>query len=291
MKVAVNETTVFVMDFYLKAIKEILAKVSAGNASAAVSMIDRLGLSCLFVQTQVIQSVQLGEFANSDAVISFLKELPCDSKLSSSNVQLLYEGELIRQFQVLFEDPSLLGYLSHQPNLKTTMWNIDDSGIFLAPELLIRIAWSADNEFSKPGQCPPHNRYDDGTCGYSIDNEEQAQKLFTDSGIKRSKFEIIKTQDGRLVSWSRYFPRVVRGLLAEADVIYYFTSFYCSGKADFSGITFPYLAGVRDEDLQGSSIPWKAAFLTRPDRIRPMTDEYEEEAEEDVPPHLMWLGY
>ncbi|UXR65241.1 ankyrin repeat domain-containing protein [Bdellovibrio bacteriovorus] len=284
----VNETTAFVLEFYLKKIKEILEKVVAGNMDAALSAVDRTGLSCLFVQSQVIQSVQLGEIAGSEAIINFLRKVRCEQRLSSSNIQMLYEAELIRQFQALFEAPALLGYLSYQPNLKTTMWNIDNSGIFLAPELLIRIAWSEDNEFLKVGQCSPSGRSDHEPCGDNLDEDDRVQKIITASGIKKSRFEIIKTLEGKVASWSRYYPREVRPILAEADVIYFFTSFYCSGKADFSGVTFPYLAGVKDEDLLGESIPWKAALLTRPDSIPPLTDEYEEEPEKDIPPDLIW---
>nr|BFD58710.1 hypothetical protein CKG001_08170 [Bdellovibrio sp. CKG001] len=288
IKVEASETTVFVLDFYLKAIKEILTKVSEGNVNAALSTIERVGLSCLFVKSQVIQSIQMGEVASSDAVMGFLKKIPCAEELGSSQVQLLYEGELIRQFQSLFAEPVLLAYLSHHPNLKSTMWNIDNSGIYLAPELLIRIAWSADNEFLKEGQCSIHRRIEHAACAYDLDEDEKVQEIVATSGIKRSKFELIKTLDGKVVSLNRFYPRDVRPLLVESDVIYYFTSFYCSGKADFSGVLFPYLAGVKDEDLVGARIPWKAAFLTQPDRIRPLTDEYEEEPEKDVPPHLIW---
>nr|BFD67951.1 hypothetical protein HAGR004_29730 [Bdellovibrio sp. HAGR004] len=275
MQISFSETEQFLSNVYANSVSEILAKIKNGDIRGFTARVGLYGMSCLLLKTQLIQSVQLGELSDMGKAVEFIERLPCDEQLKSGSLHILYEAELIRQFQRLFEDPRLLGYLSRQPQLKTTMWDIDSSGILMHPNLLFRIALSEDNLFLKGDQVYP--------CGRTEDDEDYDQelcdakmKIFNEAGIKASDFELIETRNGRIVRSYRNVYRYVRSILAEADALYFLVSFYMSGKPDMANISVPFVQDIEVEKL-GESIPWS---LVRPSRPKPtvqMTDEYDEE--------------
>ncbi|WP_347359333.1 hypothetical protein [Bdellovibrio sp.] len=274
MHINFSDTEQFLSEVYAKNVSEIVAKVESGEVRSLPAKVGLSGVSCLYLKTQLIQNVQFGEFSDMRKAIEFIERLPCGEKLKGSSLQALYQAELIRQFQRLFQDPYLLGYLSRQPQLKTTMWDIDSSGILVHPNLLFRIALSEDNLFLKEGQTHPCGRTGNGE---DLDQElcDARLKIFNEAGIKASNFELIETRNDRIVRSYRKVNRHVRPMLAEADALYFVVSFYMSGKPDVANISVPFVQEIEVEKL-GESIPWS---LIRPSRAKPvvqMTDEYDE---------------
>lgn len=275
MQISFSETEQFLSEVYARNVSEILAKIKNGDVRGLTTKVGLSGMSCLHLKTQLIQSVQLGEFSDMRKAIEFIERLSCDEKLKSGSLQTLYEAELIRQFQRLFEDPYLLGYLSRQPQLKTTMWDIDSSGILVHPNLLCRIALSEDNLFLKEGQVYLCGRTEDDK---DFDQElcDARMKIFNEAGIKTSNFELIETRNGRIIRSYRNVYRYVRPMLAEADALYFVVSFYMSGKPDMANISLPFVQDIEVEKL-GESIPWSLIRPSRPKPVVQMTDEYDEE--------------
>ncbi|WP_374032372.1 hypothetical protein [Bdellovibrio bacteriovorus] len=135
---------------YAKKTQSILELVTQSDFAGAQGVMNRTGLSCQFVRNQIVQDLQADVIKDSAVVVKFLKQLNCMQEISPGDVQLLYEAELIRQFQRFFNEPTLLGYLSNLPTLKSTLWNIDESGLWMSPALLMRISWSHETIWIVP---------------------------------------------------------------------------------------------------------------------------------------------
>ncbi|MGE9746483.1 hypothetical protein [Bdellovibrio bacteriovorus] len=223
-----NKSAALLATEYAKKTQSILEFVAQSDFAAAQGVMSRTGLSCQFVRNQIVQDLQADVIKESVVIVmKFLKQLSCAEEISPQDVQLLYEAELIRQFQRFFNEPTLLGYLSNRPTLKSTLWNIDESGLWMSPALLMRISWSHENYRVQPSlQCPKLPIGVLNCTEYADDDFASSEYLIEKYGIKQSEFDLIYVKQGQVIGSYRKFKRQSRSNGRQADPVYWNTGMY-----------------------------------------------------------------
>ncbi|MFV3410104.1 hypothetical protein ACNH6C_15950 [Bdellovibrio bacteriovorus] len=280
---ALNKSASLLATEYAKKTQSILELVTKSDFAAAQGLMTRTGISCQFVRNQIIQDLQADVLKGPAVMVKFLKQMKCSAEISSSDVQLLYETELIRQFQRMFNDPLLLGYLSHSPNLKTTMWNIDDSGLWMSPTLLMRISWSPDNLDRAEGVCPPPSVEGQKNCDFFDDLEfgpadYQAEK----AGIQKSRFELVYTNKGAVIGSYRRFARQVRRVEGSRDPVFEYASMYLNRVPYYGVLGTPYKDENGVTQFKEEKLPWTVGLQQLLENRFYESDSFDESQWEEI---------
>ncbi|WP_374035211.1 hypothetical protein ACES2I_05330 [Bdellovibrio bacteriovorus] len=253
-----NKASSFLAEEYGKKAQMVMEYVSKSEFGAANGLMIRTGLSCEFVRNQIIQDLQADVIKNSDVMVKYLNQLSCKNEISSQDIQLLYEAELIRQFQRYFDDSLLLGFLSHRPNLKSTLWNIDNSGLWMSPKLLMRISWSKDNIHRKEGTCPPPSVVGQKECAfYADDDYGPSDYLSEKAGIKSSNYELIYVSKGKVIGSYRRFKRQSRHNGRLADPLFVNASMYIHRIPYYGELGMPYQDESGEVNYKEEPLQWE----------------------------------
>ncbi|MFV8259761.1 hypothetical protein ACNQKP_18275 [Bdellovibrio bacteriovorus] len=280
---ALNKSASLLAAEYGKKTQSILEQVTKSDFAAAQGLMTRTGISCQFVRNHIVQDLQADMIKESALMVKFLKQMKCSAEISSSEVQLLYETELIRQFQRLFNDPILLGYLSHSPNLKTTMWNIDDSGLWMSPTLLMRISWSPDNLDRAEGVCPPPSVEGQKNCDFFDDLEfGPADYLAEKAGIQKSRFELVYTNKGAIVGSYRRFARQVRRVEGSHDPVFEYASMYLNRVPYYGVLGTPYQDENGVTQYREEKLPWTVGLQQLLENRFYESDSFDESQWEEI---------
>ncbi|AFY00859.1 hypothetical protein [Bdellovibrio bacteriovorus] len=260
---------------YSTLIAETVKLGSRVGVATATSEVNRSSLNCDFFEIFLVQEVQLGRVEDVAGTVKILKDLRCERKWSVSAAKELYQLELIRQFRVLFAESQLLGYLSHRSELPSTLWNIDNSGIWVAPSLLMRIAWSADNVMNFEKRICPSGQIKKGACVYDSDSYfGTSDRAMREGGVKESKYELIYFRNGQHAGSYRRFVRQV-GLEHDNthyDILFLTVGIFMSGKEYYSYDKFRV---EKDPDGTDRTEPlrWRLGLQLKPENMITPTDE------------------
>lgn len=275
IRVELNRVGEMISGHYSKLIAETVRLGSEVSAAAATSEVSRSSLNCDFFEMFLVQEVQLGRVKDVAGTVKILKDLRCERKWSVSAAKELYQLELIRQFRVLFAEPQLLGYLSHRSELPSTLWNIDNSGIWVAPSLLMRISRSADNVMNFEKRICPSGQIKKGVCVYDPDNYfGNSDNLMREGGVKESKYELVYFRNGQHAGSYRRFVRQV-GLEHDNtnyDILFLTVGIFMSGKEYYSYDKFRV---EKDPDGTDRTEPlrWRLGLQLKPENMITPTDE------------------
>ncbi|ASD64390.1 hypothetical protein [Bdellovibrio bacteriovorus] len=252
-----NKSAAMLATEYAKKTQAILELVSQADFAGAQGVMNRSGLSCQFVRNQIVQDLQADVITDSAVVVKFIRQLSCAEEISPGDVQLLYEAELIRQFQRYFNEPTLLGYLSNRTTLKSTLWNIDDSGLWISPALLMRISWSHENYQIQPSlQCPKLSVGVLNCQEFADDDFASSDYLAEKYGIKKSDFDLIYVKQGQVIGSYRKFKRQSRSNGRKADPVYWNTSMYIHRIPYYGELGTPYRNDQGQIEYQEERLPW-----------------------------------
>ncbi|MFV8251249.1 hypothetical protein [Bdellovibrio bacteriovorus] len=256
-----NKSAAMLATEYAKKTQSILELVSQSDFAGAQGVMNRTGLSCQFVRNQIVQDLQADVIKDSAVVVKFLKQLNCMEEISPGDVQLLYEAELIRQFQRFFNEPTLLGYLSNLPTLKSTLWNIDESGLWMSPALLMRISWSHENYQVQPSlQCPKLPVGVLNCQEYADDDFASSEYLIEKYGIKKSGFDMIYVKQGQVVGSYRKFKRQSRSNGRQADPVYWSTGMYIHRIPYYGELGMPSRTEDGQVEYEEERLPWRVGI-------------------------------
>lgn len=231
---AVNDGERYFLEKLAEVFHNIAVEAKEGLANGKIA-IERAGMPCDFLIAGLIQQVQLDDTDGGQAVIGLLKNIQCQESVEVLMARDLYEVELKRQFIKKFTAPDLMVYIAGLKNLGTTMLNIDDSGIWVAPSLLYRIAhenFDAFCRYAEPlgAKCPADYSNYFGGSDYFM------EKI----GMPKEEFELIQIKQGRIIGSYRLFPKQEE--LGRVDPFFRKVDFYMRG----------YLQGRYEEKDDGS---------------------------------------
>ncbi|UOF00804.1 hypothetical protein [Bdellovibrio reynosensis] len=175
----------------------------SNNAIGSSYLKEKLGCAVVesFAIFQQLNTIEK-EF---DGSLKSLNETECSNSLDHTQIEQVYQAELIRQFQNYFNAPSILPYLARHKSFRSPLWNIDNSGIYVAPSLLLRTAYEYGDTFKprvkcKSKTCPNYRNSD-------IDNRfQQSVQYFNSLGLAPTEKELIYTQAGKIIYTFNYFP-------------------------------------------------------------------------------------
>lgn len=213
----ITESEAALMAEARKRMAQILSLIAQKKSEEAKGIFLKARLNIQIVESGLLFSLQKDPKVDESLVVTFIRNFLKESQLQSNEVQALYELELIRQFQLMFDDPQALAYLSNHKKLLSPLWNIDNSGILISPSLLFRIAWSAENFFVNPSYCAQASKQG-CSCRDHSDNRFEISDLFLRRyNFPKSKFELVQTSQGKIEKSYRYFPRQIRFIDYSAD--------------------------------------------------------------------------
>ncbi|CAE79092.1 hypothetical protein AB1A81_05400 [Bdellovibrio bacteriovorus] len=257
IRVVLNKSAALLATEYAKKTQSVLELVAQSDFAAAQGLINRTGLSCQFVRNQIVQDLQADVIKDSAAVDKFLKQLSCAEEISSQDLQLLYEAELIRQFQRYFNAPALLAYLSNRPSLKSTLWNIDESGLWMSPALLMRISWSYENHWSRQDLLCPKLEVGALNCKeFADDDFNSSDYLIGKYGIKKTEFDLIYMKQGQVLGSYRRFKRQSRSNGRKADPVYRNASMYIHRIPYYGELGMPSRNEDGQVEYEEERLPW-----------------------------------
>lgn len=278
-----NKSATLLATEYAKKAQSVLELISKFDSAAAQGLMTRTGLSCQFVRNQIVQDIQADLIKDSVAVVKFLKKLECAEEISAQDVQLLYEAELIRQYQGFFRDPTLLGYLSHRPTLKSTLWDIDDSGLWMSPALLMRISWSHENHQVQPEEQCPLLVVGAANCKeYADDDFGSSDYLIEKFGIKKSNFDLIYVKQGQVVGSYRKFKRQSRSNGRKADPVYWNVSMYIHRIPYYGELGTPYRNEEGQVEYQEERLSWSVGIQQMLENHYFESDSYDDSEWEEI---------
>lgn len=219
------------LDIYLNRINEAKKPFDLMLKSTEGVSLSQFQSNCELVEaTLLLNSIR--HRLNFDSASALLKRSDCSSNISVSAVTEIYHLELARLFQNYFDDASTLRYITHLENFSNVLWNIDSSGIFVSPKLLMRIAFSSANRFGSK------NRYE---VREQVQRDEILEHFFKEADFTSPEQELIYTVDGNLIYSFKYFPQ--QTIDGSTDAFFQKVSAYLHGKKLFVTTSDPKNAG------------------------------------------------
>ncbi|WP_413943447.1 hypothetical protein [Bdellovibrio sp. HCB-162] len=201
-----------------------LEQYLSGHKNEALANLKKLDLNCLFVANQAVVWMQAKD-ANSNfkEMIPLLQGLSCSS--SSENLDQIYKLELVRQFQNNYNQTTLLEFIFKHPNFGNPMWNIDNSGIWISPSLLLNVVYSDENRPNSKG----HHCSEGMMCSDEISNAYQSkiEKL----SLAGNKYDLILTKDGKILN---SFLKFSATHINDNDEFYVTVALYMYGKRHYT---------------------------------------------------------
>lgn len=260
----INSSQALLFEKYLTILSNVTALIQKNDFVSAIAAYHKTPINCEFMEAQSIFLYMQNGHRDFTQIEKFLSKIDCKPSLKKSEIEEIYHVELTRQFQHFFSDGSLLSYITRHPSLTSLLWNIDNSGFWVSPNLLFRIAFDEENRYltkkSSSDFCEPPFGPDFEGC--YLEEEMKTYAFFKNNNILLPDYELIHTKNGSIVTTYSFFRRQV---VNSQDDFYEKVSYFLHGKKVYYDIEDP---NERGTYIQGTvEKPWQIGFQEMDDDV------------------------
>lgn len=178
---------------------DIFEMIGSGDQNQAQVKLGEMGVGEQFFEEQVVFYclIDVSDLGERDGercgqLLRYLKTAKPTAG-NSNRVQALYEAALLSQYKDQFKGIDLLVYLNTHPKLISTMWNIDNSGVWISPRLFRAMALN-DQELTSW-----HNGCEKSECKWQRESRRSGS-VFKLDDLRQNDFSLIQIDGNKMVN-------------------------------------------------------------------------------------------